>query len=530
MKIARRIVQVIIFLIFLYLFFITVYPLQDKPSNIFNRISPLNSIMLAILDKFTPVFILGFILLGLTFILGRFFCGWICPMGTTIDLGEKCLGHSPNKKERKNLTWIKYIILILIISSAFSGVALGFWFEPTSLAYRFYTFSIFPIVNQAWVFLQQHIPALAYTELSFVDISYRFGIFYFLTFTGIFLLGHYQKRFWCRNLCPLGGLLGIGSRFSVNQRKVSSKCIDCGKCVADCKMGAIPEEPRDFKVTECIYCYNCVKVCPVNAISFKFEKPRSLEKLKESVINFFKGKKTPSPQTSSGFSRRNFLEGAVAGVVGASLVSTGYGEKHKYQRLIRPPGAMPEKDFDNACIRCGECMKTCITGGLQPTLLEAGIAGVMTPRLIPSAGHCERDCDMCQQACPTGAIQPFTLEDKPNIKIGTARINRNACIAWYRDEFCLVCDEHCPYKAVYWKKIDGRLRPFVDETKCVGCGFCENKCPVNPESAIQVFSQGEKRVMKKDNTWQQINPIPENTEADKHQVQPPPPDDGFGYP
>ena len=146
----------------------------------------------------------------------------------------------------------------------------------------------------------------------------------------------------------------------------------------------------------------------------------------------------------------------------------------------------------------------------------------MTPRLVPSQGHCEYQCNVCQHLCPTGAIQPFEIEEKANVKLGNARIDRNSCIAWYRDEYCLVCDEHCPYKAVYWKMIDNRLRPFVDPQVCVGCGMCENKCPVNPVSAIRVYSQGEKRIkLKSGQRWTQVNPVPLTSNASRHQIKPP---------
>lgn len=288
-------------------------------------------------------------------------------------------------------------------------------------------------------------------------------------------------------------------------------------------MGAIPQDPKDFKVTECIYCFNCVESCPAISVKFAFKKPQGAGTIAPCVKNFIVGKDPDSKETASGIDRRKFLTGAIGGVAAAALVKTDFGKKMPYQRLIRPPAALPEEQFTSVCIRCGECMKVCRTCGLQPTLFEGGIAGLMAPRLIPIAGYCDSACNMCQQVCPTGAIQPFAIEEKSNIILGTAQIDRSACIAWYNEQYCLVCQEHCPYGAIYWKQIEGRLRPMVDEDLCVGCGYCENVCPVKPKSAIKIYSQGEVRVaLKPGQKWSQINPRPENSPASKFIDMPPP--------
>jgi formate hydrogenlyase subunit 6/NADH:ubiquinone oxidoreductase subunit I len=142
-------------------------------------------------------------------------------------------------------------------------------------------------------------------------------------------------------------------------------------------------------------------------------------------------------------------------------------------------------------------MKVCPTNGLQPSIFESGINGLWTPRLIPRIGGCEKNCTMCGQVCPTNAIRNLPLEEKTYVKIGTAAIDRSRCIAWEQDKICLICDEACPYDAIISRNetIQGTmlLRPFIDEHICTGCGLCEERCPIDGASAIQIYSIGEER-------------------------------------
>jgi heterodisulfide reductase subunit A-like polyferredoxin len=114
--------------------------------------------------------------------------------------------------------------------------------------------------------------------------------------------------------------------------------------------------------------------------------------------------------------------------------------------------------------------------------------------------------------CPTHAIQPFAPEDKAHIYIGTARIDHSACLMWQdsvKGKRCLVCDEHCPYDAIYVGiGPNGRKVPYVNEALCVGCGTCEHACPVGPQAAIRVLNEapfGDKRQRsgKEQQAWQQ---------------------------
>jgi ferredoxin len=177
--------------------------------------------------------------------------------------------------------------------------------------------------------------------------------------------------------------------------------------------------------------------------------------------------------------RRELFDGLAAGAAGLAAVPAT--QLSPRAGVIRPPGALPEEEFVRTCILCQECVRVCPTGGLKPTFLEAGIAAMGTPRLVPRQGGCalKPSCpQLCAQVCPVGAIRPIVPEQ---MKIGLAQVDRTLCLAWDQGVKCLVCVEACIWEAA----IPFHGRVTVDPLKCVGCGRCENACPV-AGSAIHV--------------------------------------------
>ncbi|HSR11373.1 MAG TPA: 4Fe-4S dicluster domain-containing protein, partial [Thermodesulfobacteriota bacterium] len=171
----------------------------------------------------------------------------------------------------------------------------------------------------------------------------------------------------------------------------------------------------------------------------------------------------------------------------------------KNSRLIRPPGALPEQKFVSACTGCGECLKVCPNNALQSTFLEAGLAGLYTPRMVPRVGYCEEFCNFCGRVCPTEAIQELSVDEKRLVQVGIAHIDKSRCIAYDQDKICMVCNEQCSYKAIIGDDRDDKKRPIVKEEKCTGCGICENKCPVDGESAIIVYTSGVQKKIQPEN-------------------------------
>jgi MauM/NapG family ferredoxin protein len=500
----RRIVQILSLLFFLFLLIRTVFPADFAiPVDFFLRLDPLAAIGTVLASRSLSIhFVPPVILIILTLLFGRFFCGWICPLGATLDISDRLLFkrfRRPKIKYNTKLRNLKYYILAAFLVGAIFSLQIIWLADPISIVTRSYGLILYPYFSYV---TRSTFDALYYVKGINVVSEPIYGVFrnyllplqqptarmlmlFFGVFAVILALSIIQRRFWCRNLCPLGGLLGLlSTRLSFWRRRVSDKCIECGACRRACGLGAIPENPRKYWPQECTECMDCRDVCPVNAISFGLKQP------------FF-----DKPATGGlDLSRRTFVKSVIAGIAAVPLFKLNYAKRNMNEAVIRPPGSLPEEEFLDKCIRCGECMKVCPTNALHPTFLEAGVEGIGTPILVPSVGYCEYVCTACTKVCPTNAIIELTEAEKKTVKIGTARIDRNRCIPWSEYENCLVCEEQCPVptKAIKFEITDvvtfnGEIRrlkmPVVLKDKCIGCGICENKCPIKPTAAILVTSQ-----------------------------------------
>lgn len=151
------------------------------------------------------------------------------------------------------------------------------------------------------------------------------------------------------------------------------------------------------------------------------------------------------------------------------------------KKLLRPPGALKEVDFIARCIRCGKCVQVCPYRSIKIASPMDGLMIMGTPYIMPRDIPCYL-CMKCPPICPSGALNR-TLKKKQDVRMGIASINKKECFAW-QGTLCRSCYQSCPIfdEAI---KMDQELRPVVDTKKCVGCGICENVCPVEP-AAIKV--------------------------------------------
>lgn len=515
----RRTVQLLFLAAFLLVIAVTRLVPGAEPSPLFKAwfwFDPLILIATWLSAHAVPAAaLLALVTIAVTLILGRVFCGWVCPLGTINDIAGRLFdGRRRNKKSREH--WsprqrIKYYLLIGFLLMALFG---GHWvtiFDPLVLVYRTTTTALFPAVQWAVedgaTAAFEADPGVGKVRLTkatepvyefFRDRVFSKPTQAFLgsgIIAGVFILivalNGYRRRFWCRYLCPLGALLGVFSRWPLLRRKTeAAACNQCDLCAASCHGAAAASPGENWKPSECLGCLNCTDSCNRGALSFKFVLPWRKEPKCEGVD----------------LSRRAAVGAAVGGVAALALMrATPQARGERFNpALIRPPGARRERDFLARCTSCGLCMKICPTGGLQPSITEAGLEGLWTPRLVPSIGYCDYTCNLCGQVCPTEAIEPLAVEAKQETKIGLAAFDTTRCIPYAYGRDCMVCEEHCPIptKAIYFVEVEIHNRdggtatikqPRVDPDLCIGCGICENVCPYKDSPGIRVFSSNESR-------------------------------------
>lgn len=489
------------------------------PVGLFFQLDPLVGLSNALASRsLYRGLLLCLLILIPTMFIGRFFCGWICPLGSIHHFfgnlkSERKRGKQLLESNRyKRWQTTKYYILIAVLIAALLGTGMVGWLDPFSFLVRSLGLSVLPTTNYA---LQAALGALEHSRFGFVQAIgaalhfvlgtvllsfkqpfFRQGVWLGLIFLFLLALNFRVTRFWCRALCPLGALLGLVSRWSIlGLVKKPEHCNDCNRCLLRCQGGDDPIGGVPWHQPECHLCLNCVDECPERGLEFKF----------------FPTEKT----VGTNLQRRKVLTGLAAGVALVPVMRSTPGfAAAKDERLLRPPGAVDEEFFLSRCIRCGECMKVCPNNALQPATTESGIEGLWTPVLVPRLGYCETSCVLCSQVCPTGAIWEITPKEKgwtvdlnsatKPVRLGTAFYDRGRCLPWAMAIDCIVCEEWCPTspKAIYLRPTDvldaaGNLKqvkqPYVDPARCVGCGACEHACPVQDRPAVYVTSVGESR-------------------------------------
>jgi MauM/NapG family ferredoxin protein len=490
----RRTVQILVLLLFLSLLLATRRGTATfMPFDLFLRLDPLAGIsaMLASRSWSLPL-ALGGVTLLLTLVAGRAWCGWLCPLGTLLDWTP---AHHPHLNTRDIPPYwrqVKYFLLLTIVLAAMLGSLAPFILDPITLLLRSTTSVLLPAINYLLMALERGLYhfGLFQSPVAWFDTTVRGSLLgepsFFLpnlwlalVFASVLALNAIRPRFWCRYLCPTGAFLGLISKVSILRHQVdNAKCVACQQCATICPTGAIdPEQKFTASTAECTTCLDCVQACPTGAIAFS--KHLGL-----------------APSYHYDPSRRQFLASIALATVGAALLRI-VPTFQKTNATIRPPGTSEEQLLDR-CLRCGECVKICPTGGLQPSLSASGWYNVWTPALVPRQGYCHYSCNSCGQICPTKAILDLPLARKRQTVIGVAAIDEKRCLPYSEGRDCAVCEEMCPVpqKAIMLEEhtvvsSSGQtttvLRPRVVRDLCIGCGTCEYHCPLDGEAAIRVF-------------------------------------------
>jgi ferredoxin len=479
------------------LIYFTHYPMQSWvaqhiPVSLFLRIDPLvMTVVCGGMRVGVTITLLGFVTLAVSLLMGRVFCGWICPLGATFDFYGWFLKRLRVPFEGPSPSWFRlkyYLLLALMIFAVLGGVSPLMGFDPIVILTRVAATVVAPLARHGDP--QLLLPGQA--QLGYVGGLLDIGTL--LLFLGIMVGTTRVSRIWCRTACPLGAYLAIASRHSA-LRRVTDGCVQCGICANHCPTGAIDFKNQEiYTESECIKCFACSQECPVDANQFKWVNP--LPATQPSYLPVDLG-------------RRRLLQTTAATLVAAPILRLEAGEHRSQKKLLRPPMSREEPDFLSSCIRCNECTKACPSGILQPAGLEHGLRALWSPVMVASEGACREGCNACSQACPTDAILKYPVEKKYAFKAGTAVFRSDQCISFSDRKFCSECVRVCPTNAIEvskgWKPPGGKgsempapvgqvpERPVaINFDQCVGCGACEYVCHqiVLGEPAMVLTSYG----------------------------------------
>ncbi|MDP6447616.1 MAG: 4Fe-4S binding protein, partial [Pirellulaceae bacterium] len=357
----RRAIQIVCLIVFLDSFFRVCWPYADHftantfsdkettPVELFLLIDPLVGLSTAVASRVfnwpTLWWLIG--ILAFCILAPRAFCGYFCPLGTLIEAFDWSIGRRFRRWHvadnptglAKPLSWIHlkyYLLFAVIVTSAGGVLTSGF-------------VSAIPVLTRGLLF------SLARIQLAAIKGPNQLGpagveLYFSLALFGVvFLLSLKGRRFWCRYVCPSGALLSIVNLVRVGERKVESSCINCNKCVEICPFDAI-ESDFTTRELDCTYCQTCGGECPTQAIKFVTRWNRVELKIEDDP-----------PVQPRPISRRGFVAAGLLGATAAVAARTvlAGNDSDSSDRPLRPPGSVPEAEFLDLCIRCGECFKVC---------------------------------------------------------------------------------------------------------------------------------------------------------------------------
>lgn len=280
---SRRVVQILFAVIVIYIgstFIVFVsqvengaLPVVSRPAGVeaFLPISGLVGLKAWIVTgSFDPIHPAGLVILlaaiTVSVFFKRAFCSWICPIGTLSEglakIGKYLFGRNfliPNWLDYL-LRSIKYIILFFFVWGIFFGMsgadAVAFMHSPYNI-----------VSDIKMLKFMQNLTVVGMTVIGMIA-----------------LLSIIYENFWCRYLCPYGGLLGILSVLSPYRIIRNQKsCIQCGKCTKSCPNRIIVEQASHVWSPECTGCLNCVHQCPVND-TLMFKAPMGLPSLSHKTL------------------------------------------------------------------------------------------------------------------------------------------------------------------------------------------------------------------------------------------------------
>ncbi|MBF0252371.1 MAG: 4Fe-4S binding protein [Candidatus Omnitrophica bacterium] len=438
---------------------------------------------------------IGGIIVCLTLLFGRVYCSTLCPLGVFQDMISWIAGKKTKNRfsYTSSINPLRYSILVVfVVAIAMGSSLLIALLEPYSAYGRIVSSLFAPIYmwgNNVLAYFAERMNSYAFYS---VDVWMKSSITFiiaFLTFTVLVVLAWKKGRLYCNTICPLGTVLGVLSKYSLFKFHINEgECTHCGLCEKNCKASCINAGAGTIDHSRCVSCFNCIDTCPQGGLQYKIfrTKKNSVETVKEEL-------------DEKRSARRKFL--TISAIFGIAFARKAYAKdfdgglailkaKKKPERLtpIVPPGSLSIKNLRKHCTACQLCISVCPNNILYPS---SDMASLMQPFMSYERGYCRPECTKCSEVCPTGAIHKISSADKSAIQIGHAVWKKDLCIVNRDKVSCDNCARHCPTGAILMAPQSSAdplsLKiPMIDESRCIGCGACENLCPARPYSAIYV--------------------------------------------
>ena len=435
--------------------------------------------------------IVGLVLLTLIF--GRVYCSVICPLGVFQDgVAHIHVNAKRRHKNRKPYSyssekrWLRYGVWALFVLAIVLGVhAFVALLAPYSAWGRIVQNLFQPVyiwVNNLLAGLSEHFGSHAFYGHEVWLRSLPVLLVAAVTLVVVVILAWRGGRTYCNTICPVGTTLSFFSRFAAFRPVIDArKCKNCKVCEHNCKASCINIAEHKIDYSRCVDCFNCLDNCKFGALKYKFAwgndtTPRTADGSADTGRRAFLFGGAVAAGTAALHAQEKKVDGGLAAILDK--------EAPQRETPLTPPGSTSRKNMYSHCTACQLCVAECPNNVLRPsTSLET----FMQPECSYERGYCRPECTRCSEVCPTGAIRRISREEKTAIKIGTAQIRRDLCVA-EDGVSCGNCARHCPSGAITMVTIDDRgvTVPTIDKERCIGCGACEHLCPARPFSAIYV--------------------------------------------
>lgn len=428
-------------------------------------------------------FVIVAALLIVTLLVGRVYCSVICPLGVMQDIFSLLGGKHKKNRFRyvKDRPWLRGGILALFVALMVLGLnSIAILIAPYSAYGRIATNLLQPLYmwgNNLCALVAEKAGSYAFYS---VDVWVKSGVtlaIAAITLAVIGVLAFRHGRAWCNNICPVGTLLGLVSRFSIFRPEIDTeKCVGCKLCAKNCKGQCIDPEAHKIDYSRCVACMDCLSNCKAGAIRLRRRRKTNAATAVNSERRQFITATAAVTAAMAAEAQEMKVDGVLAAIEQKKV-------PHRNTPL-KPAGSLSLKHFENHCTACQLCVGKCPNNVLRPS---KDLTTLMQPEMHYDRGYCRPECTLCSEVCPSGAITPVTREEKTDIHIGHAVWIRTNCLM-PSGVNCGKCQEGCPAGAILLidDPATGHKVPSVNENRCIGCGKCEYLCPVRPLSAIYV--------------------------------------------